>query len=231
MRKLLSLITVFVISLLTVSLVAAVPSESNLGSLTGAFYPWDITVEVNGEDYRWDSQRTQWWDGFTWGTNVAVEEGEDLDIKVTLRNQGPVDAKGIEVLARISGYEYSDSEELQDTTGLFDVKAGTRKSVKLNVPVPTDLTNGENALRIFGWEGNLGKEGTKNYTRPGGISLASSRTRDRFFVGILDGTICGNQPEGKKNSGKKSKSIRYNKKIAGHGFNDAQMRSRYERVV
>src|SRR3989344_177328 len=149
MRKLLSLITVFVISLLTVSLVAAVPSESNLGSLTGAFYPWDITVEVNGEDYRWDSQRTQWWDGFTWGTNVAVEEGEDLDIKVTLRNQGPVDAKGIEVLARISGYEYSDSEELQDTTGLFDVKAGTRKSVKLNVPVPTDLTNGENALRIF----------------------------------------------------------------------------------
>ena len=89
----------------------------------------------------------------------------------------------------------------------------------------------ENALRIFGWEGNLGKEGTKNYTRPGEISLASSRPRDRFFVGILDGTICGNQPEGKKNSGKKSKSIRYNKKIAGHGFNDARMRSRYERVV
>ena len=48
MKKLLSLMALFVISLLTVSMVSAVSDESTLGSLTAG----SISVEVNGEEYR-----------------------------------------------------------------------------------------------------------------------------------------------------------------------------------
>jgi uncharacterized membrane protein len=149
MRKLLSIMAVFIISLLAVSLVAAVPASSTLGSL-GFF--GDVSVEVNGEEYGFVNTSS----GFPIydTTRVTVEEGEDLDIKVTLRNQGTVDAEGIEVVARISGYEYSNSVSLEDSTELFDVNAGTRKSVRLNIPVPRDLTNGLNTLRIFVFDRN-----------------------------------------------------------------------------
>lgn len=131
MRKLLSLMAIFVISLFAVSLVGAA-TTSTLGSLTQAM----VTVEVNGEDL--DLQNS-----------LVVEEGEKLDIEVELRNMGAVDAEGIEVVARLSGYEYSDSVDLEDSTALFDVRAGTRKTVDLELTVPRDLDNGLNTLRVL----------------------------------------------------------------------------------
>ncbi|MDP3733598.1 MAG: hypothetical protein Q8R37_00035 [Nanoarchaeota archaeon] len=131
MRKLLSLMAIFVISLFAVSLVGAA-TTSTLGSLTRAM----ITVEVNDED-------------LVVGNDLVVEEGEKLDIEVTLQNTGAVDAEGIEVVARLSGYEYSDSVDLEDSTALFDVRAGTRKTVNLELTVPRDLDNGLNTLRVF----------------------------------------------------------------------------------
>lgn len=135
MRKLLSLMTVFVISLLAVSLVSATPST--LGGLTSA----DVTVEVNGEE-------------IVGATSLVFEEGETLDIEVELEiedNSDTVDnsAKGIEVVARLSGYEYSDSLELEDSTALFDVREGTRKRVNLELTLPRDLDNGVNTLRVM----------------------------------------------------------------------------------
>ena len=131
MRKLLSIMAVFVISLLAVSLVSAV-TPSTLGSLTAPM----VTVEVNDEEL----------DPLN---NLVVEEGEKLDIEVELRNAGAVDAEGIEVVARLSGYEYSDSVELEDSTALFDVRAGTRKTVSLELTVPRDVDNGLNTLRVL----------------------------------------------------------------------------------
>ena len=122
---------VFVISLLAVSLVSAV-TPSTLGSLTAPM----VTVEVNDEEL----------DPLN---NLVVEEGEKLDIEVELRNAGAVDAEGIEVVARLSGYEYSDSVELEDSTALFDVRAGTRKTVSLELTVPRDVDNGLNTLRVL----------------------------------------------------------------------------------
>lgn len=135
MRKLLSLMAVLVISLLAVSLVSATPST--LGGLTAA----NVTVEVNGEE-------------MVGATSLVFEEGETLDIKVELEivnNANTVDdsAKGIEVVARLSGYEYSDSVELEDSTALFDVREGTRKRVNLELTVPRDLDNGVNTLRVL----------------------------------------------------------------------------------
>ncbi|HLC81122.1 MAG TPA: hypothetical protein VJH68_00520 [Candidatus Nanoarchaeia archaeon] len=122
---------VLVISLLAVSLVAAVPATSTVGSLNAN----SVTVEVNDEE-------------LVTGNLLVVEEGETLDIEVELRNNGAVNAEGIEVVARLSGYEHSDRVSTEDSTGLFDVDAGTRKTVDLELNVPRDLTNGLNTLRV-----------------------------------------------------------------------------------
>src|SRR3989338_2029086 len=131
MRKLLSIMAVLVISLLAVSLVAAVPATSTVGSLNAN----SVTVEVNDEE-------------LVTGNLLVVEEGETLDIEVELRNNGAVNAEGIEVVARLSGYEHSDRVSTEDSTGLLDVDAGTRKTVDLELNVPRDLTNGLNTLRV-----------------------------------------------------------------------------------
>src|SRR3989344_5703029 len=133
MRKLLSIMALFVISLLTVSMVSAT-TESTLGGLTDANSK--ITVKVNDDVAEPNA-------------DLSVEEGQELDIEVEMQNKGSTDAKGIEVVARLSGYEYSDYENLEDSTALFDVKKGTKKSVHLHVTVPNDLENGLNTLRVF----------------------------------------------------------------------------------
>jgi uncharacterized membrane protein len=134
MRKILGVMAVFIIALLTVSLVVAVPAASTVGGLATA---GAVTVEVNGEE-------------LIAGSLLVVEEGETLDIEVELRNPaGSANAEGIEVVARLSGYEYSDSESLEDSSELFDVDAGTRKFVNLELTIPSDLTNELNTLRVF----------------------------------------------------------------------------------
>src|SRR3989338_1520354 len=136
MKKLLSLMALFVISLLTVSMVSA-STPSTLGSLTMN----DVSVEVNDEKV--DSPL------------LTVEEGEKLNIDVELSIKDDMNAnvdsgaKGIEVVARLSGYEYSDYENLEDSTALFDVKVGTKKTVHLQLTVPNKLENGKNTLRVF----------------------------------------------------------------------------------
>ncbi|MDP3699032.1 MAG: hypothetical protein Q8R47_05590 [Nanoarchaeota archaeon] len=147
MKKLLSLMALFVISLLTVSMVSA-STPSTLGGLSTD--NGTVKVEVNGEEVDPNALLT-------------VEEGEKLDIEVELsiKSDNTVDdkgnvlqkndlsAKGIEVVARLSGYEYSDYENLEDSTALFDVKEGTKKTVHLELTVPNKLENGKNTLRVF----------------------------------------------------------------------------------
>ncbi|HLC52174.1 MAG TPA: hypothetical protein VJI98_02925 [Candidatus Nanoarchaeia archaeon] len=137
MRKLLSVMAFFIISLLAVS-VAAVPEMSTLGTLNAGM----VTVEVNDETVNPTS-------------TLVVEEGEELNIEVELAMPASTvavpqtGAEGIEVVARLSGYEYSDSASLEDSTELFDLRAGTRKTVDLKLTVPNDLENGLNTLRVL----------------------------------------------------------------------------------
>ncbi|MBS3169390.1 hypothetical protein J4210_02805 [Candidatus Woesearchaeota archaeon] len=149
MRKLLNVMAFFVISVLLVSLVSAAPvSESTLGSLVADH----VTVMVNDEEV--DEN-----------TLLVVEEGEKLEIEVELKLPATVkdannqdvaakDAKQIEVLARLSGYEYSDYVSLQDASDVFDLKAGTKRTVDLEVTVPSDLSNGKNTLRVLVFDRN-----------------------------------------------------------------------------
>ncbi|MBI4152051.1 hypothetical protein HY496_03700 [Candidatus Woesearchaeota archaeon] len=144
MRKLRNVMAFFVMSVLLVSLVSAAPvSVSTLGSLTTN----DVTVEVNDEEV--DEK-----------TLLVVEEGEKLHVEVELKLPATVkdannndvaakDAKQIEVLARLSGYEYSDYVSLEDVSPVFDLKAGTKKTVDLELTVPNDISNEKNTLRVF----------------------------------------------------------------------------------
>ncbi len=124
MRKLLSLIAVLVVSML--SLVSALDETNDLTV---------DSVEIN------DNQVN-----FVKGEVLSVEEGQTLEIEVGLKAIAGVE--NIEVEAEISGYEYSDYENLEDSTNLFDIAALTTKYVNLEVALPTMLEKSEYWLRL-----------------------------------------------------------------------------------
>ncbi|HLD79306.1 MAG TPA: hypothetical protein VJA18_01995 [Candidatus Nanoarchaeia archaeon] len=151
MRKLLSIMALFVISLLTVSMVSAAPST--LGGLNTSY--GSVKIEVNDE--KDDS------------TLLSVEEGEELDVEVELAIgsddadatydmdgnpdyvPGDLTARNIEVEARLSGYEDKDVVE---NVLVSKVTEGTKKTVKLKLLVPNDFQNGKATLRVLVFGGN-----------------------------------------------------------------------------
>src|SRR3989344_2805308 len=138
MKKLLSIMALFVISLLTVAMVSAVSEESTLGALTAA----DVSVEVNGEEYS--------------GTLLTVEEGEELEVEVKLENNGPTVDDPMtplvnEVEARLMGY---DEEDVKASKIISSLKAGTEKKVTFTLLVPEDFKNGDATLKVFVYGGN-----------------------------------------------------------------------------
>ena len=114
--------TLFVISLLTFSLVSALES---------ATLSWD-QVKVDGDEVSENSV-------------LAVEEGDTVEVRVLLRNSGAVSVQDVEVEARISGYEFG---VLADTTDIFDIAAGTTKPVTLELDLPNKLDKDEYWLRL-----------------------------------------------------------------------------------
>ncbi len=129
MKKQLSIIALLVISLLAISMVGAVtPAQLEITS-----------VKVNGNTVDTDV--------------LAVEEGQTLDLKVGLKALDNLDGvndivKDIQVEAEISGYEYSDYANLEDTTHMFDIAEGTTKYVSLSVDLPNKLDKETYWLRI-----------------------------------------------------------------------------------
>lgn len=133
MRKIASFVALFVISLLSLSLVSALDRAAI-----------DVrSVEVNGDDVVRD--------GVTIAPVLSVEEGQTLHIRVGLSALGAAPngtVKDVEVDAKIAGYEYSDSENLVDATPLFDVQGGTTKYVSLDVTLPKKLDKDTYTLRL-----------------------------------------------------------------------------------
>ena len=135
MRKLLSLMALFVISLLTVSLVSA--GSSTLGGLNTAYGNVKVTVNDEEDD----------------STLLAVEEGEEVDVEVELSllnsdNDAKTDlsAKNVEVEARLTGY---DEEDVVASATVDKLAEGTEKTVKLKLKVPNDFENGEATLKVL----------------------------------------------------------------------------------
>ena len=123
MRKLVTVMALFVVSLLTLSMVSALDANN---------LEWG-EIEVNGHEVKE-------------GSVLAVEEGQTLKIEVGL--EAVAGAQDVEVDAKISGYEYSDYESLEDASHLFDIAAGTTKYVNLEVTLPKKLDKDEYLLRL-----------------------------------------------------------------------------------
>jgi len=122
MRKLVSLVALFIIGLLTLSMVSALDNTNIDMSKT--------SVKVNGDEVNN-------------GQVLAVEEGQDLNIRVGLI--ATAGASDIEVDAKISGAE---GESISDSTDLFDIAAGTTKYVNLKVTLPLKLDLDTYTLRL-----------------------------------------------------------------------------------
>ena len=97
-----------------------------------------VTMKVNGEYVIFN--------GSTVEDVIAVNEGETLNVRVGLRSG--VDVDNVEVDAKISGYEYSDEDNLQDSVGPIELKKDITKYVDLEFGLPRDLKEDEYLLRL-----------------------------------------------------------------------------------
>ncbi len=122
MRKFLSLLAVFVIGLLAISMVSALDATT---------LQWD-SVKING-------------DNIEEGDVLAIEEGETFTVQVMLKNTGASSINDVEVEAKISGYEYGT---LSATSGMFDIAAGNSKPITLTMDLPKKLEKDEYWLRL-----------------------------------------------------------------------------------
>ena len=137
MRKLLSVFVLFVLGLLSVSLVAG----ANLGSLEVK------EVKVNGDVVTSSTDAS----GLT-GVAPTVEEGETLKVELLLQANS-TDVKDVRVEAEVSGYEFDDKDVLDSRSSVFDMNvaagdAGTTKRVTLNLELPRRLEQDRYLLRL-----------------------------------------------------------------------------------
>lgn len=79
----------------------------------------------------------------TAGGRVAIDRGEDLDIRVELFS--PVDYEDVRVEASVEGYEY---DEIEDETKIFDMNAGSTYVKNLHLNIPEDIDVGDYVLNI-----------------------------------------------------------------------------------
>ena len=125
----------FVISLLTVSMVSATSEASTLGDLKMV----DVKVEVNDEEMS--------------NTPLTVERGEEFEVNVDFEisgdgngNEVKDDAKNIEVEAQLLGYDKKDAE---DSAVVKKVTYGTKGTgVTLKLTVPNDFVYKDATLRV-----------------------------------------------------------------------------------
>ena len=78
------------------------------------------------------------------GGKVAIDRGEDVDIRVELSS--PVDYDDVRVKASVDGYEYDD---IQDSSKIFDMRGSTGVYTKyLHLNIPEDIDTGAYTLNI-----------------------------------------------------------------------------------
>jgi uncharacterized membrane protein len=137
MKKGATLMAMFVVSLLAMSLVSAAEA-----------IPVNIEeVQINGNVIGDDE-------------HLYVEEGDDISIQVKLVGTGH--AENVELEASIRGYEYGDYESLTDQTHVFDVDANVTYYKDLDIRLPTRLDKDLYLLRLRVTDKNS-DEVTKTY--------------------------------------------------------------------
>ncbi|MBW3003717.1 putative S-layer protein [Candidatus Woesearchaeota archaeon] len=105
-----------ILGVLTVFLIVALAA-------TVSALPSIEEVKVNGNEYK---------------ANTVIERADTLELKLEVFAQN--NETDIQISAEILGYEYSDFEDLEDTTHNFDMTAGDTefKTLKLKIPEEMD---------------------------------------------------------------------------------------------
>jgi uncharacterized membrane protein len=96
--------------------------------------PTVVYVKINGDE-------------FESGDQLVVERGEKLDIKVKLQAANQTE-ENIEVEADILGYEYSDHEEISDSSHTFDMDPLDTQYASLRVTIPEKVDKDFYDLRV-----------------------------------------------------------------------------------
>ncbi len=117
--KLVGLIMLFLVSILAVNIVSALP--------------WVDQLKIDGDE-------------IGPGDSIEVERGQELDIKVRITSD--IDEKDVEVEAEILGYEYSDHEPIMDRVHTFDLDANDTAFKKLSLDLPNKMDKDYYDLRI-----------------------------------------------------------------------------------
>ncbi len=119
--KLLGLIMLFLVSVLAINIVSALPTVTEL-KMDG-----DVISPFGGE-------------------TIEMERGQEFDIKVRLT--AATDEKNIEISAEVLGYEYSDKEPIMDNVHTFDLDANDTAFKTLSLKLPDKMDKDYYDLRI-----------------------------------------------------------------------------------
>tara|TARA_Y100000310_G_scaffold342898_1_gene448133 strand:+ start:332 stop:1615 length:1284 start_codon:yes stop_codon:yes gene_type:complete len=135
MKKIATLMALFVVSLFAVSMVSA------------AHNPAHPVIPVTVEEVQVNGNVMNFGDPAGLGSTVLfVEKGDDVNVQVRLFADAA--AQDVELEASIRGYEYGDYQSLTDQTHVFDIEAGTTYYKSLQLTLPNRLDNADHLLRI-----------------------------------------------------------------------------------
>jgi len=78
---------------------------------------------------------------------LSLERGQEYDIRVRFTSQADLD--DMQIRAFLSGYEFSDVDDVEDKTPLFDVENGVTYVKTLSLAFPQDIDEDDYKLRII----------------------------------------------------------------------------------
>lgn len=77
---------------------------------------------------------------------LSVERGEDYELEIRFTPEQDLD--DVEVRAFISGFEFSDIEDISDHTPIFDAEANVTYVKRLDLKIPDDVDEDDYKLRV-----------------------------------------------------------------------------------
>lgn len=78
---------------------------------------------------------------------LSLERGHQYDVRVRFTAEADLD--DVQIRAFLTGYEFSDIEDIDDKTPLFDIENGVTYVKKLSLVFPTDIDEDDYKLRII----------------------------------------------------------------------------------
>ncbi len=78
---------------------------------------------------------------------LSLERGQDYEVRIKFTPTSNVD--DVEVRAFVSGYEYSDVDDIEDKTSVFDADENVTYVKKLSIRLPDDVDEDDYKLRVI----------------------------------------------------------------------------------